>query len=107
VIKAIHEAVGAELLAGIQSGEYQVVDRETWSELTALVKAVGRFNGFIEARKAARPAAETSAVRCSCRDFPGADQFCNAHKVNPAHDARAEHCERCLFIHGPNEMCIV
>jgi hypothetical protein len=30
------------------------------------------------------PTQETSAVRCSCKDFPGADQFCNAHTFKPA-----------------------
>jgi hypothetical protein len=46
-------------------------------------------------------AAETSVTRCSCKDFPGSDQFCTAHKCNCAGTAptmptfRTEHLSTC------------
>lgn len=41
--------------------------------------------------------APETGVRCTCKDYPGADQFCTVHKVRPAHTAAHDcACAECV-----------
>jgi hypothetical protein len=45
-------------------------------------------------RESLRAAQETSSARCGCKEFPGADEFCTAHKAAAAgHAAYSAHVE--------------
>lgn len=46
---------------------------EDWTEWDQSVR--NRITAFL------CPTQETSSARCTCKDFPGADQFCTAHKA--------------------------
>lgn len=53
-------------------------DEEAWrnSPVATSSKMRDRIDDLL-----ARTAKETSSARCTCKDFPGADQFCTAHKA--------------------------
>lgn len=102
--------VFGEKIMGIWAGES---NPQRWGRYVETIRRTGRLNPGVwyrltdghgsfwqyEASQTLfvpeQPTQETSVTRCSCNDFPGADQFCMAHKApdKPKSDAVAICCD--------------